>query len=121
MNRYSDMNSHLGQQGLQKFEYRVDIFGISEYVELCLGNEMTTFLKSRSVDCQQVSANGYNIIVSYIDSNGSIPEDYIRKVINQFLREKLSTIRMEMIPNISIENKEQIDQIFSRHAKKWVI
>ena len=118
MNRYTDMNSRLGQQGLQKFEYQVDIFGISEYVQLCLSNELTTFLKSRSVDCQQVSANGYNILISFIDSNGSIPGNYIQKVITQFLKEKLSTIRMEMIPNVSIKNKEQIDKIFSRHAKK---
>lgn len=121
MNCFADLGVRIGQRDHQEYEYPSDIFGVSEYVASCLRNELMSFLKRRGVDCQHISAKGYNILVSYTDPNGCLSRDIIRNLMKQFLKEKLSTIRVEMIPDVSIDDEEGIKEFVKKHSKQYVL
>ena len=43
--------------------------------------------------------------------------DKLDLIMKQFIRDKLPTVRMEMIPNVSRENEEIIKTIVKRESK----
>lgn len=104
----------------QNYVFQTDILGASEYISSSLRRELESFLRRMGYKCQDITSNGFCIEIVFpylLESEEHNKLDFIMK---QFIRDKLATVRMEMIPNVSRENEEIIKTIVKRESKGYV-
>lgn len=68
-------------------------------------------------ECLNITSNGFCIEIVFPYLLESDEHDKLDLIMKQFIRDKLPTVRMEMIPNVSRENEEIIKTIVKRESK----
>lgn len=102
---------------VNKYVFQTDILGASEYISDLLGYELESFLKKRGYRCKGITSNGFCIEIVISRPLVSNDKTVLNSIMMQFIKEKLSTVRMEMIPNVTRENEESIKKYVKKESQ----
>ena len=113
----SDYDVVQSPASVQKYVFQTDILGASEHISSSLRRELESFLRRMGYECLNITSNGFCIEIVFPYLLESDEHDKLDLIMKQFIRDKLPTVRMEMIPNVSRENEEIIKTIVKRESK----
>lgn len=86
------------------YEYHCDIIGLSDYLNDCLQQELRLYLKNKQVLLSSVTVKGFNLSYKLSYANPYQTENYVNKLIMDFVRGKLETIAIEYISDYAVDN-----------------
>ena len=104
-----------GQTG--DFSFPLDITGAGVYICTCLREDLVSFMVRRGVQCTSIRMELESLVITYRIKPNESQVEKLSVLMKRYCKDALSTICMEMIPNLIATDVAWVRGIVMKESK----